>query len=352
MPLMTSPMMSTIVFSYILILMPFQQTKVASGFFQINQVGGSADAAILAIQTELCAGLLAQNASASPKYLYDALGSILFEAICVLPEYYPTRTEAAIFDAHLAEIGRAIGPGTTLIDLGAGNCAKAARLFSQLHPHQYVPIDISVDHLREAVTRLQHAFPHIEMTGVGLDFSQSLVLPGVVRPDKRLFFYPGSSIGNFSPPEAVAFLQRLRAACGTDGDGGLLIGIDLIKDKPILDAAYDDALGVTAAFNLNLLLHANRVLGSDFVPRDWQHIGFFNAEKNRVEMHLEARRAVLVSWPGHERRFEQGERIHTENSYKYTTEGALDLLAQAGFKKVNMWTDPAQWFAVVYARAV
>jgi dimethylhistidine N-methyltransferase len=303
-----------------------------------------------AIAAELSAGLLAPQAFTSPKYLYDALGSILFEAICALPEYYPTRTEATILETHLAEIGRATGVGSTLIDLGAGNCAKAARLFSQLQPLQYVPIDISAEYLRDAVGRLQQRFPHIEMTGLGLDFSATLALPATVRPDKRLFFYPGSSIGNFSPEEAVALLRRLRAACKMDG--GLLIGIDLIKDKAVLDAAYDDALGVTAAFNLNLLCHLNMLLGADFQVSDWRHRGAFNVTESRIEMHLEARTAVTVRWLGGERRFARGERIHTENSYKYTIPGFLDLLRHAGFGDAQVWTDASQWFAVIHARAL
>jgi dimethylhistidine N-methyltransferase len=301
------------------------------------------------MRNELKAGLLATSAYTSPKYLYDAVGSVLFEAICAVPEYYPTRTEAAIFDQHLAEMANVIGPGTTLIDLGAGNCAKAGRLFPCLHPLQYVPIDISIDHLRDAVNRLQQRFPHIEMTALGQDFSGSLHLPDEVRSDKRLFFYPGSSIGNFTPDAALQFLRQLRASC--ERDGGILIGVDLIKDRAILDAAYDDALGVTAAFNLNLLRHLNVILGSNFDVRDWQHLGFFNSDQARVEMHLQARRNVTVTWPGGERHFAAGERIHTENSYKYTVPMFLNMLEEAGFGRAKYWTDAANWFAVIHARA-
>lgn len=306
-----------------------------------------ASAAVLA---ELQAGLAGATATLSPKFLYDALGSKLFEAICELPEYYPTRTEAAIFADHGIDIARSVGPGGTLIDLGAGNCAKAASLFPLLRPAQYVAVDISFDFLREALERLRQRFPHIDMTGLGLDFSSTLDLPCEVSPEKRLFFYPGSSIGNFTPDQALAFLRRLRASCGVDG--GVLIGIDLVKDSAVLDAAYDDALGVTAAFNLNLLQHVNRLAGADFHVRDWQHRGFYNAADSRIEMHLEARRPVLVHWEGGERRFQAGERIHTENSYKYRKDAALALLEQAGFAVAQLWTDPANWFAVIHARAV
>lgn len=300
------------------------------------------------IQLELEAGLLADKAYTSPKYFYDTVGSVLFEAICVLPEYYPTRTEASILTKHLSEMAHVIGSGGTLIDLGAGNCAKAAHLFPMLHPDQYVPIDISVNHLSDAVQRLQQRFPHIEMTALGIDFSQDWCLPDEVRSEKRIFFYPGSSIGNFEPDIARNFLKKLRSSC--DG-GGILIGIDLIKDQTILNAAYDDELGVTAAFNLNVLRHINRQLGSDFDIREWKHFAMFNAERSRVEMHLEAITETTVHWQHEHRRFMRGERIHTENSYKYTLPAFLALLESAGFNNARSWTDKDNWFAVVYAHA-
>ena len=309
---------------------------------------GPANAA--AALAEIGAGLMAPQAATSPKYLYDALGSKLFEAICELPEYYPTRTEAGIFARHGADIARAVGPGATLIDLGAGNCAKAASLFPLLHPAQYVAVDISYDFLSESLKRLRQRFPQIEMTGLGMDFSSRFELPGTVRAGQRLFFYPGSSIGNFAPAQATAFLRRLRANAADDG--GLLIGVDLLKDSATLDAAYDDALGVTAAFNLNLLRHLNLLIGADFDVRQWRHSGRFNGVERRVEMHLEARAELTVNWRGGCRRFARGERIHTEDSYKYTREGFTGLLEQAGFAVKQTWTDPAQWFAVIHARVI
>ncbi|GAB2877980.1 L-histidine N(alpha)-methyltransferase [Pseudoduganella ginsengisoli] len=299
---------------------------------------------------EISAGLLARRAYTSPKYLYDSLGSRLFEAICELPEYYPTRTEAAIFERHGADIARAVGAGSTLIDLGAGNCAKAASLFPLLQPAQYVPIDISRDFLNDAVLRLQQRFPAIEMTALALDFSSAFALPDTVRQQGRVFFYPGSSIGNFAPHEAVAFLRRLRASGA--GECSLLIGVDLVKDSATLDAAYDDAIGVTAAFNLNMLRHVNHLIGSDFDVTQWQHRAFFNAEESRIEMHLEAREALVVTWPQGERHFARGERIHTEDSYKYTPRTFVELLRDAGFAATRTWTDDAGWFAVVHARAM
>jgi dimethylhistidine N-methyltransferase len=302
------------------------------------------------VPAELLAGLGAGQAWISPKFLYDALGSKLFEAICELPEYYPTRTEAGIFERYGAAIAHAAGADVTLIDLGAGNCAKAAGLFPLLRPRQYVAIDISTEFVTESLDRLRQRFPHIEMSALGLDFSTELQLPETVRPEKRLFFYPGSSIGNFTPDEARDFLRSVRAQCGDDG--GLLIGIDLAKDAATLNAAYDDALGVTAAFNLNVLRHANRLLGADFDIRQWRHRGFFNAAARRVEMHLEARSGQAVHWQGGERTFAEGECIHTENSYKYQPADAIALLEQAGFEATRMWTDPSRWFAVIHAQAI
>ena len=311
------------------------------GFIQLHASEGAA------VRTELLAGLLATHAHTSPKYLYDALGSRLFEAICELPEYYPTRTEAAIFGTHADAIATSVGSGATLIDLGAGNCAKAAGLFASLQPRQYVPVDISVDFLRDTVGVLRQRFPEIDMLGVGMDFSATLDLPAAVSSRQRLFFYPGSSIGNYTPEQALAYLRRIRAACADSG--GLLIGVDLVKEHALLDAAYDDALGVTAAFNLNLLRHLNTVLEADFDVRQWQHRGFFNAEESRIEMHLEARESLTVTWPQGQRHFAAGERIHTENSYKYTQQSFAALLERAGFMVRQRWTDPQQWFLVCHA---
>ena len=294
------------------------------------------------------AALLGTPASASPKFFYDRLGSFLFEAITELPEYYPTRTEAAIFAAHGAAMAHEVGAGATLIDLGAGNCAKATRLFPLLEPSQYIAVDISADYLHDALRRVQREHPALDVVGLGLDFSQSFELPAALVDQRPVFFYPGSSIGNFTPEEALAFLKSVREQA--DG-GGLLIGVDLVKPAPILEAAYADALGVTAAFNLNLLRHLNRLIGADFDPRQWRHIGLYNELQSRVEMHLEARAALTVRWPGGERSFHAGERLHTENSCKHTIEGFAALLQQAGFRKSQHWTDERGWFAVFWAAA-
>ena len=279
-------------------------------FIQTHQADSNAerDAAIAALRQH--------PASAAPKFFYDRLGSHLFDAITELPEYYPTRIEAAIFERHGAEMAHRIGGGATFIDLGAGNCAKAARLLPLLDPARYIAVDISADYLHDALRRLQRQHHGLDIVGVGMDFSQSPQLPaGLIAPrgERPVFFYPGSSIGNFTPAEAQRFLAGLHAQAA---GGGLLIGVDLVKPVPVLEAAYDDALGVTAAFNLNLLRNLNRVIGSDFDPRGWRHVGLFNTEASRIEMHLEARLAQSVHWPGGQRRFAAGERIHTENSYK------------------------------------
>ena len=295
------------------------------------------------------AGLLARPASMAPKFFYDRLGSQLFEAITELDEYYPTRTEASIFAAHGAAMGAAIGSAMTLIDLGAGNCAKAAGLFPLLEPLRYVAIDVSVEFLRDALRDVQREHPRLDIVGLGQDFSSSLDLPAdVIGEHRPVFFYPGSSIGNFTPAEALAFLRRVRQLAS---GGGLLIGVDLVKPKPVLDAAYDDALGVTAAFNLNALRHLNRLLGSDFDPRQWRHVAFFDEAASRIEMHLEAREALTCSWPGGSRRFAAGERIHTENSCKYRTEAFESMLLEAGFRRPLHWTDARGWFAVFWAEA-
>lgn len=293
--------------------------------------------------------LLAARATIAPKYFYDALGSKLFEAITELDEYYPTRTEATIFATHLAAMRAALGSGAILIDLGAGNCAKAASLFPVLEPRRYVAIDVSVEFLRESLARLQRENPALEIVGLGQDFSSGLDLPPVLLEDARpLFFYPGSSIGNFTRDEAFAFLRRIHARAG---GGSLLIGVDLVKSKAVLEAAYDDALGVTAAFNLNALRHLNAAIGSDFEPRQWRHVALYDAAASRIEMHLEAREALLVRWPGGERRFAAAERIHTESSYKYTVEGFASLLRDAGFREPRAWTDANGSFAVFHAAA-
>lgn len=300
-----------------------------------------------ALRDDLRAGLAAPQAVIAPKFFYDRLGSTLFEAITRLDEYYPTRTEAAIFRAHATAMAQALGTGGTMVDLGAGNCQKAAALFPALQPARYVAVDIAVDFVQDALIELQRLWPTIEMHGVGADFTRDPRLPAGLLQGPVSFFYPGSSIGNFTPDEAVRFLARLRQACP---GAQLLIGADLVKDSAVLQDAYDDALGVTAAFNLNVLRHVNRVLGSDFDPRGWRHVARYDTDLGRIEMHLQAVVAQAVRWPGGARVFAPGERIHTENSYKYEPAAFEALLRDAGFAESRRWTDAAAAFGVWVAR--
>ncbi|MDP1525289.1 MAG: L-histidine N(alpha)-methyltransferase [Rhodocyclaceae bacterium] len=301
-----------------------------------------------AIRAELIAGLSAPVATIAPKYFYDALGARLFAAITELPEYYPTRTEAAIFVAHADAMACRLPAFETFVDLGAGNCEKAARLFAPFHVKRYVAVDISVDYLRDSLDILRRQHPHLALLGIGLDFSAALQLPEEVGAGPRLMFYPGSSIGNFTPDAALDFLRQVHGAAQ---GGGLLIGVDLVKPVAVLEAAYDDPLQVTAAFNRNMLRHVSRLASADFSLADWQHVAFFNTAASRIEMHLQAVRDVTVRWPEGARQFSRGERIHTENSYKWRIEDFAALLTQAGFHDLQHWTDTQGWFAVFLAKA-
>ena len=297
---------------------------------------------------DIAQGLLQQPACISPKYFYDKRGSELFEEITQLPEYYPTRTETALMQQHAAAIAQAVGQGRTLIELGAGSCQKARALCRTLQPACFVGIDISAEFLHDAVQGLRDEFPGLDARAVSGDMTQGLQLPDDIAKSGRLIFYPGSSIGNFDPPHALDLLLQMRQMVGEGG--GVLIGIDLPKDRAVLEAAYDDAAGVTAQFNRNALVHVNRLIGSDFDPGQWLHIAFFNVESSRIEMHLEAASDVTVRWPGGCRGFAQGDRIHTENSYKYPLDTFKRMLAQAGFSRSEAWTDDQGWFAVVHAQ--
>jgi dimethylhistidine N-methyltransferase len=295
---------------------------------------------------DLIDGLGACQAAVPPKYLYDDLGCRLFEVITHLPEYYPTRTELALMARHAGDIRDAIGTGGALIDLGAGNCQKARKLFPTLKPQRYVAIDISADFVQQALTPMHQAFPEIEMFAVGADLSDSLELPAALNGMRRIFFFPGSSIGNLDPDGALALLSRIRAQCAERS--GLLVGIDLVKPPHVLHAAYDDALGITAAFNRNVLNHINTLIGADFRLEEWRHRVVYDESRQRVEMHLDATRNIAVTWRDGARCFKAGESIHTENSYKYRLADFTAMLAAAGFTDVCAWTDERQWFAVCY----
>jgi len=298
---------------------------------------------------DVVAGLAAMPATLSPKYFYDELGCALYGAITRLPEYYPTRTEAALFRDHRADIAEAMGTGRQFVDLGCGDCCKALAWLPFLSPRRYVAVDIAEAEIHRALTGMARDFPELELVGVVTDFSSRLDLDGVLDGEAATFFYPGSSIGNFTPASAVQFLRQVRGYCAPRPGSGLLIGVDGKKDAELLDAAYDDALGVTAAFNRNALLHLNRRFGFDFALDGFAHRGFYNAAQGRVEMHLEALREQSVNLGGRERRFAKGERIHTENSYKYAPREFEALLREAGFDSIRRWDSADGGYYVFYA---
>jgi dimethylhistidine N-methyltransferase len=289
----------------------------------------------------------------SPKFFYDDIGSHLFDVITLLEEYYPTRTEQWIMDAHRDAIADAVGDCDVLLDLGAGNCAKASQLFNSIQPKQYRALDISKEYLEAAVADLQKQFPQIAMRAEAIDLSLPMAFPDIAKR-RKIFFFPGSSIGNYDPEKADQFFANLAHEC--NGNGGLLIGVDLVKDHETLNLAYNDPLGVTAAFNLNILLNVNRISGSNFNLQDWEHYAFFNESQSRIEMHLRARSDVEVRLPSDGTKeqvtqFKAGDLIHTENSYKYTQEGFTEKLRRAGFDNIQIWTDPKKHFLVCFANA-
>ena len=297
----------------------------------------------------LLAALLGHPAAIAPKYFYDELGCALYGAICRLDEYYPTRTEVALFEIHRLEIAEAIGKGRQFVDLGAGDCCKAKAWLDLLSPSRYIAVDIAVREIAGALERLAPDFPGLEMIGVATDFSRALDLDGLLTDAPALFFYPGSSIGNFTPAEARVFLASIRDYCAARPGSSLLIGVDGKKAKATLDAAYDDALGVTAAFNRNVLRHLNARFGLDFDVGGFTHVGFYNEAEGRIEMHLESVRDQCVRLDGLERRFARGERIHTENSYKYAPAEFESVLADAGFTAIRRWDAKDIGYAVFHA---
>ena len=317
------------------------------GYQLVNRIIGPLRPQAHTERGALVDGLLAAPAAIPPKYFYDALGCALFEAICELPEYYLTRTERSIFTAHRETIAAVVGRNRQFVDLGAGNCAKGEFWLPALKPRRFIAVDIAAAAIEPALARLSAAHPEVEFAGVITDFSRTLDLGADLDAGPVTFFYPGSSIGNFEPDDALGLLAQVRKLCRTRG--GLLIGVDVPKEEARLAAAYDDALGVTAAFNRNVLNHVNALLGTDFDPAAFGHVAFYDAARGRVEMHLEARYAQAVTVAGRERLFAPGERIHTENSYKYSPDSFAALLRRAGFADVAVWQDDEGDFAVYYA---
>ena len=302
---------------------------------------------------QLTQRLMERPASVPSTYLYDALGSRLFAAITELPEYYPTRAEASVLSRHHQQIAAWFADADTLVDLGAGDCKKAPLLLSLLQPTSYLAIDVSPDGLREGAEAIVRDFPEISVTAYVTDFFAGLSWPEGMQGRRPLFFYPGSSIGNFSPEQAQRFLRGLSQTEGQATDERLLlIGVDLIKPVPVLEAAYGDALGLTACFNLNLLRHVNRVIGADFDIRQFRHRAVFEAQHCRIEMSLVSQCAQTVRWSGGQRHFAEGERIITEHSYKYTISGVDELLYSSGFEPLQRWTDDRETYLLCAARAL
>ena len=293
--------------------------------------------------------LLETPARIEPRYFYDDLGCALYVAICRLPEYYLTRTELALFREHRDAIAEAAGRRRQFVDLGAGDGGKGEAWLPFLSPGRYIAVDIARSQLERSLIRMAPDYPQVEMVGVVTDFSLGLQLEGALDGSPTTFFYPGSSVGNFTPAEAVEFLADVRAQAAKRPGSCLLIGVDGKKDSAILDAAYDDALGVTAAFNRNVLLHLNRRFGFDFDHEGFAHRAFYNGAFGRVEMHLESVRDQAVTLDGRQRRFPVGERIHTENSYKYDAGEFEEMLRRAGFGTVRRWASSDVAYFVFYA---
>jgi dimethylhistidine N-methyltransferase len=311
-----------------------------------RQPRGLKSPAAPSFRDDVVAGLSLPQKTLPPKYFYDGPGSRLFERICRLPEYYPTRTELAITRASLGAIARFAGRGVALVEYGSGESLKTRLLLRALRPSAYIPIDISADALAAAERKLRRDFPRLAIRPVLGDFGRPLQ----VRMDPArggsltLVYFPGSTIGNLTPEEAHAFLGMTRGQVGPRG--AMLVGVDVKKDATVLHAAYNDAKGVTAAFNLNLLARINRELGANFALGRWRHYAFYNAALGRVEMHLVslARQAVRIG--RHAFEFDRGETIHTENSYKYSVEEFRALASKAGLRPAKLWMDRRGLFSV------
>jgi dimethylhistidine N-methyltransferase len=293
---------------------------------------------------DVVAGLSLAGKALPPKYFYDARGSELFEQICALPEYYPTRAEIALTTLHVEEIARFAGERCELIEYGSGASTKTRILISRLKPEVYVPVDISETALRSAAAQLAADFPWLNVRAVTGDFGRPLAIPAFGGSGRKVVYFPGSTIGNLTREEALAFLRMTRGQVGPGG--AMLVGVDLKKDPNILHAAYNDSQGVTARFNLNLLARINAELGADFALQKFVHYAFYNAPLGRIEMHLASLEEQAVNLGGHRFRFAAGESIHTENSCKYAVDEFQALAAQAGFRSEKVWMDPQRLFSL------
>lgn len=297
------------------------------------------------MRAEVMRGLSGDPKTLPPRLFYDRAGSRLFEEICDLPEYYLTRTELGILRAHAGDIARHLGEGVALIEYGSGAGVKVRLLLERLEtPQAYVPVDISREQLAAVATGLAEEYPHLQVAPVCADYTARFSLPVLPPHTKRVAFFPGSTIGNLHPTEATAFLHRVRATIGSSG--ALILGVDRRKDPRVLHAAYNDAAGVTAAFNLNLLTRLNRETGATFDLSMFRHRAFFNEAASRIEMHLESLADQRVQAAGLTVEFRRGETIHTECSYKYDRAFLDDVVRAAGFEVVELWTDAREWFWV------
>ncbi|MEQ8746098.1 L-histidine N(alpha)-methyltransferase [Pyruvatibacter sp.] len=303
--------------------------------------------ALSTFRDDVLTGLSASPRAIAPKYFYDERGSELFDQICQTPEYYPTRTELGLLETYGADIARAVGPSSLVIEYGAGSSLKIRRLLEALdRPAGYVAVDISRDYLHGQMAALAADMPDISVGAICADFTKGFDLPPEIQPlgDRKLGFLPGSTIGNFTPAEARALLERSTRLLGKGGQ--FLIGVDLKKPKHILDSAYDDDGGVTAQFNLNLLTRMQTELGAELNAEGFDHVAFYNGEKGRVEMHLAARGPQTIRLEGHAFAFADGERIHTESSYKYDADAFIEMAQQAGFTARGLWTDDNSLFSL------
>jgi dimethylhistidine N-methyltransferase len=302
-----------------------------------------------AFRADVLAGLSAPIRAVPARWLYDRRGSELFEAITALPEYYPTRTEMALLEAHCREVAQIAGTGDAVVEFGSGSSAKTPILLEAVEPSAYVPIDISGDFLRDSAAALQERFPGLPIMPVEADFMRPIVLPEALGRATKLGFFPGSTIGNMVPRTAVDLLRAMKETLGSGA--WLLIGMDGIKPVERLLAAYDDAAGITAEFNLNLLHRLNGELGGTIDISAWRHRAIWNDPRARIEMHLEAVRDNTFTVAGRNFSFRAGETIHTENSHKYGEREARLLLLAAGWGVVRQWTDADNQFAILLAQA-
>ena len=295
---------------------------------------------------EVIHGLKSQPRTIPPKFFYDKRGSQLFDAICETPEYYPTRTEKALLEKHLNDIGQYITSECILVEPGCGSCEKVMPLLNHTSPHTYVPMDISGDYLQGVAQYLASHFPTVNIRPVCIDYTAPLTLPFANEGRRCVAFFPGSSIGNFEPRDAVTFLRNIANMVGKQG--GLLIGVDLKKNEVILNNAYNDAKGVTAQFNKNLLTRINNELNGQVDLDSFKHHAYYNRDKGRIEMHLVSTANQTVTIDENDFKFKKGETIHTENSYKYTVEEFHALCQRAGFVACEHWTDDNELFSLHY----